>query len=50
MSTVSNSGSRIAAAVCALALSLAMISGTVSTPQQAPAPAKFASAYVGAVA
>jgi hypothetical protein len=50
MSTVSNYSSKISAAICALALSVVLISGTVTTPNTEAAPAQFASAYVGALA
>lgn len=50
MLSVSNIGNRFAAAVSALALSVVLISATVTTPSAEAAPAQFASAYVGAVA
>jgi hypothetical protein len=50
MLSVSNIGSRFAAAFSALALSVVLISGTVTMPKTEAAPAQFASAYVGAVA
>ncbi len=48
MTQASNLGSRLAAAASAFALSLFLISGTVSTP--ATAQAQSAGAYVGVVA
>lgn len=50
MLSVSNFGSRFAAAFSALALSVVLISGTVTMPKTEAAPAQFASAYVGALA
>jgi hypothetical protein len=49
MFTNVNLGSRFAAAVSALGLSLAMIAGTVSVPSQAHS-AQFAAAYVSVLA
>ncbi len=46
MQTVSNLGSRFAAAASALALSLVIITGTVATPSSAQA----SSTYIGNVA
>ncbi len=48
MTNSNNFSNRIAAAVSALALSLVLITGTVSTPSVAQA--HGASAYVGAIA
>jgi hypothetical protein len=50
MLSASNIGNRFAAALSALALSIVLISGTVTTPAATAAPAQFVSAYVGAVA
>lgn len=50
MLNISNFGSRFAAAFSAFALSVVLISGTVSMPEANAAPAQFASAYVGAIA
>jgi hypothetical protein len=50
MLSASNIGNRFAAALSALALSIVLISGTVTTPAATAAPAQFASAYVGVLA